>query len=99
MTNLLAAAISSSTLLIGYYHGLLLKYMDANFLIEKMRSTNLLTTSKEEMILTGHSAHQRSRLLLEHVQQMGTKDLLVFCDFVEQNIPEVGSQLIKGVYM
>ena len=91
------AAILSSTLLIGYYHGLLLKYIDSNFLVNKMYFNGLLTACEEEHISTGHSVHQRNRLLLEYVRHMQTVTLKIFCEYVQETIPRVGSQLIKGM--
>ena len=91
------AAISSSTLLIGYYHGLLLKYIDSNILVNKMYSNGLLTAYEEELILTGHSMHQRNLLLLGYVRHMQTVTLMIFCDYVQESIPRIGSQLIKGM--
>ena len=91
------ATISPSTLLIGYYHGLLLKHIDANFLISKMRSNDLLTSYEEELILTGHSCHQRNWLLLEHVRRMQTQTLMVFCEFMQKIAPIVGLQLVTGM--
>ena len=91
------AAISSSTLLIGYYHGLLLKYIDANIMVNKMYSNGLLTAYEEELILTGHSMHQRNLLLLGYVRHMQTVTLMIFCDYVQESFPRIGSQLIKGM--
>ena len=91
------AAISSSTLLIGYYHSLLLKYIDSNFLVNKMCSNGLLTACEEELISTGHSIHERSQILLEYVRHMQTVTLMIFCEYVQETIPRVGSKLIKGM--
>lgn len=88
------ASTLTSTLLIGYYHGLLLKYIDADFMINKMHSNGLLA---EELVLTGHSAHHKKWLLLEHVRHMQTETLMIFCETVQEISPKVGLQLITGI--
>ena len=92
------AAVLSSTLLIGYYHGLLLKYIDPNLLVNKMCLYGLLTGSEEELISTGHSIHHRNQLLLEYVRHMQTVTLMIFCEYVQEIVPRVGSQMVKGMY-
>lgn len=89
------ATLLSSTLLIGYYHALLLKDLDVNFLINKMCSNGFLTTCEQELILAGHSVYQRNYLLLEHMRNMETKAL---CEFILESNPEVGLQLDAGMY-
>lgn len=87
-----------STLLIGYYNGLLLKDVNhVDFLINKMLLHGLLNFNEEKLILTGHSAHQRNQLLLEHVRHMQTQTLMIFCGFVQEIVPKVGLQLVTGM--
>lgn len=90
------ATVLPSTLLIGYYHGLLLKYIDSNLLINKLCSNGLLTDSEKELISTGHSVHQRNHQLLEYVQHMQAKTLMIFCKYVQEIVPKVGLQLVTG---
>ena len=102
VTNLFICYIATllpSTLLIGYYHDLLLKYIDSNLLINKLYSNGLLTDSEKELISTGHSIHQRNQLLLEHVRHMQTKTLMIFCEYVQEIVPKVGLQLVTGSYI
>ena len=74
-----------------------MKYMDVNFMITKMCSNSLLTACEGELILTGHSTYQRNRLLLEHVRHMQAQTLLTFCEFIQENAPKVGLQLVTGM--
>ena len=97
--HLLVGAVSIATLLIGYYHGLLLRDIDADLLTDKMSSTGLLTADEKFVISSGHTVHHRNWLLLEHVRHMKLKPLLQFCKLVEEEWPEIGSQLIKGMYI
>jgi len=90
---------SPLTLLIGYYHGLLLRDIDANLLINNMCSKGLLSPDDQSLISTGHSAYQRKWFVLEHVKHMDTKVFLEFCELVQNFWPEVGSQLITGIYL
>ena len=57
----------------------------------------LMTTCEGELILTGHSTHQRNRLLLKYVQHMQTATLMIFCEYVQETIPRVGLQLTTGI--
>lgn len=93
------ATMMPSTLLIGYYHGLLLKDIDATFLINKMYSNGLLTSCEVELILTGHSFYQRNHLLLKHVQHMQIQILMTFCEFVQEIAPTIGLQLVTGMHV
>ena len=87
-----------STLLIGYYHGLLMKNIEVNLMVDKMSSNNLLATNDQEMILAaGHSIHQSNWILLECVRCMGMQALVKFCEFVREILPEVGFQLLTGM--
>ena len=96
---LLIEAVSFSTLLTGYYHGLLLRDIDADLLIDKMCSTELLSAKEHTVISSGHTVHQRNLLLLEYVRLMDLKLLLEFCKLLEQEWPEIGSQLITSMYV
>ena len=89
--------ISSSTLLIGYYHILLKRDINADLLMDKMSSDGLLGPHDKELILTGQSLHHRNCLLLEHVRHMEMQALMTFCEFVQGISPQVGLQLIEGM--
>ena len=91
------AMMTTSTLLIGYYHGLLLRSIDADLLTDKMCSIGLLTAHEQIVISSGHSVHQRNQLLLEHVQHMDAQALRIFCEAVQDIWPQTGLQLITGV--
>ena len=91
------AMMTTSTLLIGYYHGLLLKSIDADLLTDKMCSTGLLTNQEQIVISSGHSVYQKNWLLLEHVRCMNAYALKLFCELVQEIWPQIGSQLIVGV--
>ena len=89
--------MKTSTLLIGYYHGLLLRSIDADLLTGKMYSVRLLTLYDQMVISSGHSVYQKNRLLLGYIQHMGMQGLLTFCELVQEIWPQIGSQLITGV--
>ena len=89
--------MTTATLLIGYYHGLLLKSIDADMLKDKMCSVGLLTTHEKFIISSGHSVYQKNCLLLNHVQQMDVQALLKFSQLVQEIWPQIGSQLIEGM--
>ena len=91
--------MSIATLLIGYYHGLLLKDIDADLLTDKMCSTGLLTAEEQSVISSGHSVHHRNWLLLEHVRHFELQLLLEFCELVKEEWIEIGSQLTAGMYV
>ena len=91
--------ISTPTLLIGYYYGLLIKSIDADLLTDTMCSVGLLTASEVVVISSGHSPHHRNCLLLEHVRHMDVQDVVTFCELVEETWPQVGSQLTTGRYL
>ena len=91
--------ILPSTLLIGYYHGLLMRNIDATLMVDKMCSKGLLACHDQEMILAGHSIHQRNRLLLECVRCMGIQALVKFCKFLQEILPQVGLQLMTGSFV
>ena len=90
------ATISTSTLLIGYYHGVLTKEINADALVERMATNEMLSTSDQELISIGHSLHQRNLLLLGCVQHMSTQTLLTFCELVQELYPNIGLQLVTG---
>ena len=75
--------LPASTLLIGYYHGLLLRDTNADSLIGDLYSNGLLSAQELNVILSGHSFHQRNWLLLEYVRHMDSKALLVFSELVK----------------
>ena len=90
-------AVSIPTLLIGYYHGLLLRDIDADPLTDKMCSTGLLTDNEQAAISSGHSVHHRNWLLLEYIRHMDQEILLEFCYLLQEGWPEIGLQLITGM--
>jgi len=94
----LVGAVSISTLLIGYYHGLLLRDINADLLTDKMCSTGLLSVHEQAIISSGHTVHHRNWLLLEYVRHIHQHLLLDFCKLVQEEKPEIGSQLITGMY-
>ena len=93
----LLARMSTATLLIGYYHGLLLNNIDADLLIDKMCTVGLLTAHEETVISSGHSVFQKNWLLMEHVRQMKVPAVMTFCDLVQQIWSRIGMQLITGL--
>ena len=91
--------MSLATLLIGYYHGILLRDIDADLLTNKMYSTGLLTGEEQSVISSGHTVHHRNWLLLEYVRYFDIQLLLEFCKLVKGEWVEIGSQLTAGVYI
>ena len=91
------ATMSTATLLIGYYHGLLLSSIDADLLIDKMCFMGLLTAHEQTVISSGHSVYQKNWLLLEHVRQMKVPAVMTFCDIIQQIWSQIGDQLITGM--
>ena len=89
--------ISPSTLLIGYYHSLLLRDIDADVLLDKMSTNGLIASHDQELISASHSNHQQNWLLLEHVRHMEMEELVKFCKFVEESSPQLGLQLVTGM--
>ena len=85
------------TLLVGYYHGLLMRNINATLMVDKMCSQSLLAPHDQEMILAGHSIYQRNWLLLECVRCMGMQNLVKFCEFLQQILPQLGLQLTTGL--
>ena len=92
----LGTTVSISTQLVGYYHGLLLRDLDADLLVDKMLSTELLNTREQDLILSGYSVHQRNWQLLEHVRHLDTESLLMFSGLVQDIWPQIGLQLVTG---
>lgn len=88
--------VASSTLLIGYYHGLLLRDVDSDLLTDDMYSTHLLTADEQVVIDSGCSAHQRNWLLLERVRHMDVQALFKFCELLQNRWPQIGMQLLTG---
>ena len=99
MSNIGIGAVSIPTLLIGYYHGLLLRDIDADQLTDKMCSTGLLTDHQQTVISSGHTVHHRNWLLLEYVRQLDLESLLKFCKLLQEEWPEIGMQLIMGMLL
>ena len=89
--------MTTSTLLIGYYHGLLLKSIDADLLTDKMYSVGLITSQDQIVISSGHSVYQKNWLLLGCVKHMDMQALVAFCELVQAIWPQVGTQLIAGM--
>ena len=88
---------STSTLLIGYYHGLLLRDTSADSLMGDLYSIGLLSTQEQNIVLSGYSSHHRDWLLLEHVRHMDSQALLAFSKLVKDIWPQIGMQLVTGV--
>ena len=91
--------ISHSSLLVGYYHNLLMRDVNADLLMDKMSLNGLLAVHDQELILTGHSMYQRNWLLLEHVRHMKMEALVKFCEFVQERYPQIGLQLTAGTHI
>ena len=91
--------MTTATLLVGHYHGLLLKSIDADMLSSKLRSAGLLTAHEQTIIFSSHSVYHKNWLLLEHVRHMSVPALVTFCELVQNRWPQIGSQLIAGSYV
>ena len=94
----LVGAVSIGTLLIGYYHGLLLRDIDADLLTDKMCSSGLLTADDQSLISSACSVHHRNWLLMERVRHMDLQFLVEFFKLVEE-WPKIGSQLNAGIHI
>ena len=94
---ILIGMLSTSTLLIGYYHGLLLRDTSAESLVGDLFSTGLLSGQELSVILSSHSSHHRIRLLLEHVRCMDSQALMKFSELVKVVWPQIGMQLVAGI--
>ena len=88
---------SPITLLIGYYHGLLSRDVNADILIKDMYSKKLLNTDDQTLISTGYSVYKKNLLLLEHARHMDAKSFSEFCKLILNLRPEIGTQLITGM--
>ena len=93
----LLAMIPTPTLLIGYYHGLLMRDINIDQLMYKMYSSGLLTDQGQDFVSTGYSVYQKKYHLLDYPRCMDIKQLLIFCNLVQELCPEIGSQLKIGV--
>ena len=91
------ALASPFTLLIGYYHSVLLRDTNADMLSLDMCTKHLFSANDQSIISTGHSVHHRNWLLLEHVRHMNAKAFSTFCELVKKLWPEIGLQLISGM--
>ena len=89
--------MTTGTLVIGYYHGLLLKSIDADELTDKVCSPGLLTAHEQIVISSGHSVYQKNCLLLGYVRHMDLPAQVAFCELVQEICPQIGSQLIAGM--
>ena len=83
----------------SYYHDLLLTSLNADSLINQMSSTGLLTDQEQAIISSGHSVHQRNTMLLEYTRHMDIQAVKSFCELVQEAWPQIGSQLIIGMYI
>ena len=90
---------SPFTLLIGYYHGVLLRNTNADLLSLDMCTKHLLNANNQSLISTGYSVHHRNWLLLEHVRHLDKEAFSTFCELVQNLWPEVGLQLNTGMYV
>ena len=86
-----------TTLLIGYYYGLLVRDINADLLTDKMSSAGLLTDTEVTIISSGHSVHHRNWLLLESVRHMDVQALVTFSELLQEMWPQIGLQLITGI--
>ena len=90
-------AVSVPAILIGYYHGLLLRDIDVDLLIDKMCSTGLLTAHEQAVISSGQTVYYRNWLLLEYARLLDLESLLKFCKLLQEEWPEIGLQLNMGM--
>ena len=81
--NLTLAMMTSQTLLMTYYHDLLLNGVNADLLTDQMCSTQLLTGQEEAIISSGHSIHGRNKMLLEYTRHMDIQAFISFCKLVQ----------------
>ena len=89
--------MTSRALLMSYYHDLLLSSVNADLLIKQICSTGLLSDQEQAIISSGHSVHQRSTMLLEYTRHMNIQGVKSFCELVQREWPQIGSQLIIGM--
>ena len=90
------AVMSISSLLIGYYHGLLLRDIDVDQLSDVMCSSGLLAADDKILIVVSHSSHQKKCMLLEIARHMNEENLPHFCQAVQEVCPQIGLQMNKG---
>ena len=88
--------MSTPTLLVGYYYGLLLRDIDGDQLWDKMSTSGLLTAHHQHLISAGYSVHQKKHLLLEVVRQMDDKSFVMFCGVLLELWPDIGTQFNTG---
>ena len=88
--------VSISTLLIGYYYGLLLRDLDVEETVEIMRSNDSLALQDQALVFSGYSGHQRKIILLEIIRQKDLKYVSAFCELLIDFDLEIGSVLLKG---
>ena len=99
LTLLYVVMMTSQALLMTYYHDLLLSGVNADLLTNQMCSTQLLTGQEEAIISSGHSIHERNKMLLEYTRHMDIQAFISFCKLVQGTWPEIGTQLLTGVYI
>ena len=90
--------MTDQALLMSYYHGLLLRDVDADLLVDQMSSAGLLTDHKRAIVSSGHSLHQRNWMLLEYTRHLDMQSMMSFCELLQEMWPQTGSQLIIGKY-
>jgi len=90
--------LSTSTLLIGYYHGILMGEIDADKLVTLMASKELLSVYDNKLISAGCNIYQRNWMLLESVRSMKAPALVTFCEIVMEIWPIIGTQLMTGMH-
>ncbi|XP_065896972.1 uncharacterized protein [Dysidea avara] len=88
---------STPTLVFGYYYDVLLMYINADQIVTKMISAELLSLHDQDVIFTGHSVYQRNKLLLHYVKFMDVISILVFCKLNQSIWPWIGSQFVAAV--
>jgi len=91
--------MSTSLLLIGYYHGLLLRDIEVDQLSNVMCSSGLLTANDEILLSSSYSIHHKKYLLIEIARVMGKENLLKFCQAVQEVCPHISLKKGKGCYM
>ena len=82
--------MSTPTLLVGCYYGLLLRDIDG------MSTSGLLTAFHQHFVSAGYSVHQKKHLLLEAVRQMDDKSFTMFCGVLLELWPDIGTQFNTG---
>jgi len=91
--------MTSQAILMTYYHDLLLSGVDADLLTDQMCSAQLLTGQEEAIISSGHSIHERNKMLLEYTRHMDMQTFVSFCKLVQETWPEIGTQLFTGMHV